>query len=114
MSVVVAYPVEVKSYTVWINRNTASIELEGIEMGEEESAPAGKSRRVGRIEFGDPNPASDRDFITRGGFLRMDRPLVMLASILALLQNEKPLFLRDDGTLSTTSEPVGAGEEASS
>jgi hypothetical protein len=52
--------------------------------------------------FGDPN--SDKDFITRGGILQMDRPLTMLSGVLDLLRNETPLFLGGDGKLSTRLE----------
>jgi len=113
MSVVVVYPVEVKSYRVSVNRNTADIMLDGVEMPEQGAGGAPPEiRRVGRISFGNPDPISDDDFITRGGFLAMDRPLAMFAGILDLLRNEKPLFLHDDGTLSTELEPAGEGEDA--
>lgn len=107
MSVVVAYPVEVKEYSVSVGRERASILLHGVEPPE---AGARESRVVGRIEFGDPDPIGDTDFITRGGFLRMDRSLVMLAGILDLLRNEKPLFLQGDGTFTSKMEPVGEDE----
>jgi hypothetical protein len=100
MSVVVSYPVEVKEYAVSVSRDRAAIVLRGVE------TDGGDLRIVGRIEFGDPDPVGDKDFITRGGFLRMDRPMVMLPGILDLLRNEKSLFLQDDGTLSSTAEPV--------
>jgi hypothetical protein len=107
MSVVVAYPVEVTEYSVSVRKERASILLRGFEAP---GTGAPESRVVGRIEFGDPDPIGDTDFITRGGFLRMDRSLVMLAGILDLLRNEKPLFLQGDGTLSSKMEPVGEDE----
>ncbi|MCU0839219.1 MAG: hypothetical protein MUE49_10930 [Rhodospirillales bacterium] len=113
MSVVVAYPVEVKSYQVTVRRNVAEIALEGVEVPEEGAgASEGKLRRVGRMTFGNPNPVGDDDFISRGGFLQMDRPLEMFSGVLDILRNERPLFLRQDGTLSTSKEPVGEGEPA--
>lgn len=45
-----------------------------------------------------------------GGFLHMDRSLAMFAGILALLRHETPVFLHEDGTLSTSLKPVGEGE----
>lgn len=104
-SVMVTYPVEVKRYQVSARRGIADISLEGIEESKKDGL-----RRVGQMTFGDPNPIGDKDFITRGGFLRMDRPLEMFAGILELLRNEKPLYLHGDGTLSTSLEPVGEGE----
>jgi hypothetical protein len=99
-SVVVRYPVEVRRYRVLVNKDRAEIELEGIEAQEKgEGEP--ELRRVGHITFGDPDPIGDKDFITRGGFLQMDRPMEMFAGILALL-DQKHLFLDGDGTLSTS------------
>jgi len=111
MSVMVSYPVEVKGYRVSVNRDKVEIDLEGIEIPEE-GVPGTDTnvRRVGRMAFGDPNPIGDKDFITRGGFLRMDRPLAMFAGVLDLLRYEKPLFLHEDGTLSTSMEPAGEAE----
>ena len=105
MSVVVSYPVEIRKFEVSVKREIAEIILEGIELGEQERSVAGANlRRVGVITFGDPNPVGDADFITRGGFLRMDRPLALFSGIMTLLRNERPLFLREDGTLSTSAE----------
>lgn len=104
-STMVEYPVQIKSYQVTIRRDQANIRLEGVEEG------ASEPRRVGNITFGDPDPiGKDKDFITRGGFLQMDRPLEMLPAILDLLRHESPLFLQDDGTLSTSAEPAGEEE----
>jgi hypothetical protein len=91
MGTVVFYPVQVTGYEVSVGRNSAEIHLEGVEGPFQESgASSGNTRRVGRITFGDPNP---RDFINRGGFLEMGRPLEMFSGILDLLRNETPLFL---------------------
>jgi hypothetical protein len=111
MSVVVVYPAEVKQYLVSVARQSAEIVLRGID----DSPPTTRSGKakittVGLIKFGDPNPISDKDFITRGGFLRMDRPMTMFSAIIDILRNEKPLFLHGDGTLSTSFEPVGEEE----
>jgi hypothetical protein len=112
MSVVVAYPVEVKRYQVSVDRNRAEIVLEGVEgPGQGSGNSSANIRRVGRITFGDPKPISDKDFITRGGFLQMDRPLAMFSGILDLLRNDKPLFLHENGALSTSLEPVGEEED---
>lgn len=108
MSVVVTYPVEIRNYQVSIGRSRAEIQLEGVE-GPEAGADR-EVRRVGTITFGDPDPIGDEDFIARGGFLKMDRPLEMFAGILDLLRHEKPVFLNDDGTLTTSLEPAGEGE----
>lgn len=101
MPTVVDYPVEITHYKVFVRRTTAVITLQGTVL-------QGVEGPVGRITFGDPNP---RDFINRGGFLEMSRPLTMLSGILDLLRNEKPLFLGGDGTLSTSTEPAGEEEE---
>ena len=108
MSVVVEYPVEIRSYQVDVTRSGAEIGLDGVE-GTKDS-PRGELRRVGRIVFGDPEPIGDGDFITRGGFLRMVRPLELFSGILDLLRHEKPLFLHENGTLSTSPEPAGEEE----
>lgn len=108
MSVVVSYPVEIRKYQVSIGRSRAEIQLEGVEAPE--AGSDGELRRVGNITFGDPDANGDEDFITRGGFLKMDRPLEMLAGILDLLRHEKPIFLNDDGTLTTLLEPAGESE----
>lgn len=106
-STMVEYPVQIKRYEVTIARSQADIRLEGVEGLEQ---PQGELRRVGHITFGDPNPIKDEDFIGRGGFLHMDRPLEMLPAILDLLRHESPLFLHEDGTVSTTPEPAGEEE----
>lgn len=106
-STLVEYPAEIKKYQVSIARDRADIQLEGVENG---AQPRGELQRVGRMTFGDPNPIGDKDFINRGGFLQMDRPLEMLAAVLDLLRHESPLFLHGDGTLSTSSEPAGEEE----
>jgi hypothetical protein len=112
MSVVVEYPVEVKRYRVCVKRNGADILLEGVEEPLQRSGDSRtRMRAVGRITFIDPKPVDDKDFINRGGFLQMDRPLAMFSGILDLLRNEKPLFLREDGTLSTSLETVGEAED---
>jgi hypothetical protein len=100
-SVVVRYPVEVRRYRVLVNKDRAEIELEGVEASEAGAEAEPELRRVGHITFGDPEPIGDKDFITRGGFLQMDRPMEMLAGILYLL-HETHLFLDGDGTLSTS------------
>ena len=95
-STMVEYPVQIKSYQVTIRRDQANIQLEGVEEGVSEP------RRVGNITFGDPDPiGKDKDFITRGGFLQMDRPLEILPAVLDVLRNEKNLVLQEDGTLTT-------------
>jgi hypothetical protein len=104
-STLVEYPVQIKSYQVQIRRGTADIQLEGVEEGRSEP------QRVGHMTFGDPDPiGKDADFITRGGFLQMDRPLEMLSAVLDLLRHESPLFLNADGTLSTSLERAGEEE----
>jgi hypothetical protein len=112
MSVTVAYPVEVKKYQVLVGRQKAEIQLAGVEVPEAKSSTSKPEiKRVGIMHFGDPNPIGDADFITRGGFLRMDRPLEMFTGVLDLLRNEKPLFLREDGVLTTSLELVGEGSD---
>jgi hypothetical protein len=107
-STLVEYPVQIKSYEVQIRRDTAHIQLEGVEEGRSEP------QRVGHMTFGDPNPiGKDADFVTRGGFLQMDRPLEMLPAVLDLLRHESPLFLDADGRLSTSPEPAGEEERRS-
>lgn len=96
-STLVNYPARIKSYQVTIARDRASIHLEGIEEG------GSKPQPVGHMVFGDPDPiGKDADFITRGGFLQMDRPLEMLAAVLDLLRHEKNLVLQENGTISTS------------
>lgn len=104
MSVQVQYPVQVKSYQVTIRRTQANVQLQGVEEGSSEP------RRVGNITFGDPHPNRDEDFMGRGGFLSMDRPLEMLPAILDLLRHEDPVFLQDDGSLTTSLERAGEEE----
>ena len=105
-STMVEYPVQVKSYKVRISRDRADVHLEGIE-----GAAGSKLRPVGDIGFGDPDPIGrDGDFINRGGFLRMDRPLEMLSAILDLLRHEDPVFLQEDGSLTTSLERAGEEE----
>ena len=67
-------------------------------------------RRSGRHVFAE---GRRKDFINRGGFLQMDRPLEMLPAVLDLLRHESPLFLRADGTLASSSEPAGEEERRS-
>ena len=105
MSVVVSYPVEIRRFEVSVKRESAEIVLEGIELSERERGAAGANlRRVGVITFGDPDPVSGTDFISRGGFLHMDRPLALFSGIMTLLRAEGPLFLWEDGTLSTSAQ----------
>lgn len=107
-STMVEYPVQIKSYQVTIRRDQADIRLEGVEGLE---GPQGELRRVGNMTFGDPNPiGKDADFINRGGFLQMDRPLEMLPAVLDLLRHESPLFLDEKGTISTSLERAGEEE----
>jgi hypothetical protein len=107
MSVVVAYPVEIASYSVSIQRTRATVTLEGMEIDEESTEHSGDLRRVGVMVFGDPNPVADHDFITRGGFLHMDRSLDMLPAVLQLLTAVEPLYLNGEGVLSTEAESIG-------
>jgi hypothetical protein len=96
-STLVEYPAQIKSYQVTIARDRADIQLDGVEQG------GSKPQRVGHMTFGDPDPiGKDADFITRGGFLQMDRPLEMLSAVLELLRHEKNLVVQEDGTLSTS------------
>jgi len=95
-STLVNYPARIKSYQVTIARDKSEIHLEGIEEG------GSKPQTVGRMVFGDPDPiGKDADFITRGGFLLMDRPLELLPAVLELLRHEKNLVLQENGTIST-------------
>ena len=101
-SVLVAYPVEIKGYHVSVQRERAEIRLDGVEQAVQGAEHVeALIRPVGRMTFGDATPIGDKDFINRGGMLQMDRPLSMFSGILHLLHHEKPLFLREDGTLST-------------
>lgn len=100
MGIVVAYPVQVSTYKVSIQRNEVTVELEGLE---------GKTTRsVGRITF---REGEGREFINRGGFLDITRPITIFSGTLALLRHDKPITLHGDGTLSTTLEPVGEDED---
>jgi len=105
MSVVVSYPVEVKRYQVTVQKRLAEIVLDGVELnGDESGGASGEVRRVGVMHFDDSHPVGDKDIITRGGFLRMDRALDLLPGVLALLRDEKRVFLREDGSLSNSLE----------
>jgi len=105
MSVEVSYPVEIKRYEVSVKKTLAEIVLDGVELkGNGSGAASGEIRRVGVMHFDDSHPVGDQDIITRGGFLRMDRFLNLLPGVLALLRDEKRVFLRKDGTLSTSPE----------
>jgi len=105
MSVEVTYPVEIKQYEVSIKKKLAEIVLDGVELdGNGSEGAGGDVRRVGVIHFDDSHPVGNEDIITRGGFLRMDRSLNLLPGVLALLRNQQPVFLRRDGTLSSSPE----------
>lgn len=99
---VVHYPVTVKKYDVAVERSQVEIELSGVEGLVDASGgfvASGDLRRVGRITF----VADDRKpFINRGGFLQIYRDPDMLDATFNLLRNENPLYVLDDGTLSTT------------
>ena len=105
MSVEMSYPVEIRHYEVSVKRNLAEIVLDGVELkGNGSGKASGEIRRVGVMHFDDSHPAGDQDVITRGGFLRMDRFLNLLPSVLAVLRDEKKVYLRRDGTLSNSLE----------
>ena len=111
MSVEVQYPVEVTGYQVQIRSNEIRIKLEGVEQGQLVSAGSEtRTRRVGDIECIRSDEFREA-FITRGGWLRIERRLSMASAILDVLRNERPLFLDDNGWLQTTLEPAGEGEE---
>jgi hypothetical protein len=111
MSVIVQYPVEVKQYQVSIGRQAASVRLQGVEVQPLKDHRADEQLRwVGDLTFSSSDQAGERDFITRGGFLNMQRPLAMLSGLLDLLRHEKPLFLHQDGVFSTSPEPAGEEE----
>ena len=103
MSVTVSYPVELKQYEVSVGKELATITFHGLERTDLAADPNPELRRVGEMVFGDPNPISEQDFTTRGGFLHMDRPLEMFAGVVSLLVNVQPLYLHGDGTLSNSS-----------
>ncbi len=93
----------VTSYDVRFDGESAVVELESDTTPNE----LGGSR-IARINFAPGlEPGA---FINRGGFLSVSRPLGLLAPFLAVLQNESPLTLDEDGNLSTGSEPVGEVE----
>jgi hypothetical protein len=72
MSVIVQYPVEVKQYQVSIGKQTALVQLKGVEAQLLKDHHADeKLRRVAHITFGDPSAVNEADFITRGGILNM-------------------------------------------
>jgi hypothetical protein len=105
MGTVVNYPVEVKSYKVFIGRDGSEVLLEGVERH-----PDALLRAVGRFTFRDPSRVQDKDFINRGGFLQMDRPSSLFPQVLDLLRNEQPLYLMGNGMLATSPEPIGEEE----
>ena len=109
MGVMVAYPVEVKQYKVWVTKDHVSLTLLGVEQNAPPAPGPPTVRTVGHMTFGDPRPISDKDFITRGGTLRMARPIEMFAGTVDLLRHEQRVFLHGDGTLTTSSEPSGEG-----
>jgi hypothetical protein len=112
MSVGVEYPVEVKQYQVSVKREWAVIVLQGVEAPLQEfSSSSANIVHIGRFTFVDPEHMRDQDFFNRTGSLEMHRPLAMFSGILDLLRNEKPLFLQEDGTLSTLLESVGEEED---
>jgi hypothetical protein len=105
MNVVVSYPVRVVKFQVYIAKDSATIGLEGVEGRALTSTPDEKNlRRVGEFAYLDLMSEVE-DFTTRGGFLYMRRPLTVPAGTLKLLQHVKPIFLHQDGTLSTTLDP---------
>jgi hypothetical protein len=105
MSTIVHYPVKVTEYHVSVEKRSAEIELEGVE-----AALPGIERldtelkEVGWITFSDA-AADGRDTFDRAGRLHMSRPLALFAGVLDMLRNDEPVFLREDGTLSTYLEP---------
>ncbi|MGE0703036.1 MAG: hypothetical protein AB7P22_03765 [Vicinamibacterales bacterium] len=111
MGVMVAYPVEVKQYTVSVTKDHVSVRLVGVEQNAPVAPGPAVMRTVGHMTFGDPNPTSDKDFITRGGTLRMARPIEMFAGTVDLLRHERPIYLLGDGTLTTSSEPSSEDSE---
>ena len=54
--------------------------------------------------------AEAREYINRGGFLSIGRPLELYLPTLGLLRNEDPTLFHGDGSCSTSREPAGEGE----
>ena len=107
------YPVEIKEYQVHVKNDAVEILLKGSAQWAQGAGDLGtRTETVASITFRDAEDLRLKDFINRGGFLSMDRPLSMFSGILDLLRGEKPLYLRQNGTISTSLEPVGEQERA--
>jgi hypothetical protein len=105
MSTIVTYPVKVTGYHVSVEKRSAEIELEGVDAALPGSeSPDTDVKELGWITFSDAG-ADGRDTFDRVGRLHMSRPLAMFAGVLDMLRNDEPIFLREDGTLSTYLEP---------
>lgn len=99
---------EVKSYSIIFyggpdgyQSNRAQIQLHGDE-----------KKALAWVRFSDPGTAPKEDSNV-GGTIRMHLPSTMFQSVLDVLRNEKPVFIRfvqKRGFLSTAQELVGEGE----
>ncbi len=101
MSILVTYPAQITSYSLFISENQVQIQLIGIEKSDKKSKPMG--RNIAHVHFkpvkGDENPDYEA-IINRGGFLRITRPMFMLSSILVALEQGGKLYLNEKGNLS--------------
>ena len=96
----------VTSYQVEIQGDRANVTLESTETPN----LMGGSRIAVAEYFAGAEPAQ---LVNRGGFLSIKRPLELLGPTLDLLRNESPVFLHEDGTIATSAEPIGEGEDES-
>ena len=70
-------------------------------------------KTVAYIRFNDPGMNFENDSES-GGRIKMHLPSTMFQNVLDVLRNEKPVYIyfaQGRGFLSTSTEPVGEGEE---
>jgi hypothetical protein len=96
--------VKVSQYEVRIVRDGVKLTLDS-----NEELPGVEGTHLAYIDYA-PG-AEAREFINRGGFLSIDRPLELYLPTIDLLRNENPTFFHADGSFSTSREPAGEGED---
>ncbi|MDL1982114.1 MAG: hypothetical protein LWX02_11710 [Deltaproteobacteria bacterium] len=71
------------------------------------------NKTVAYVRFNDPGMFFESDSQS-GGRIKMHLPSAMFQNVLDVLRNEKPVYIyfaQGRGFLSTSTEPVGEGEE---
>jgi hypothetical protein len=94
----------VTSYSVEIRADRAVVTLESTETP---NLIGGSRIAVAKYS----SDATPRHFVTRGGFLSIERPIELLTPTLDLLRNESRVYLHGDGTVATVEEIIGGGDD---